>query len=67
MLFHLFISNRNLNENTYKYFNELRFPISFGISPDISLKNKFLNNCKVINMMTVVNVDGFPFVYFKQK
>ena len=56
MLFHLFISNRNMNVNTYKYFNELRFPISFGISPDILLKNKFLNNFKVINMIFVANI-----------
>ena len=32
-----------MNENTYKLFNEMRFPISFGIFPDILFADKILN------------------------
>ena len=34
-----------MNESTHKYFNELRFPISVGIFPEMLFECKFLNNC----------------------
>ena len=72
MFFHLFISNRNKNENTYNTFNKLRFPISFGIFPDILFLCKSLNNCKTIKIINMIffakyMIGVFPFVYFKQK
>ena len=33
-----------MNENTYNSFNEMRFPISFGMFPDILFVDKLLNN-----------------------
>ena len=33
-----------MDENTYSDLNEIRFPISFGMIPDILLKYKTLNN-----------------------
>ena len=46
-----------MNKNTHNNFNELRFPISFGMFPDILLRDKSLNNCKIIKM---VNMIFFP-------
>ena len=43
-IFLTFVQIENMNENTYNSFNEMRFPISFGISPDILLFDKYLNN-----------------------
>ena len=37
--------DKNRNENTNNDPNEARFPISFGIFPDILFRDKFLNNC----------------------
>ena len=40
----MFVPIKNMNGNTYNVLNEMRFPISFGMFPDILLFDKFLNN-----------------------
>ena len=56
------------DENTYKCSNKLRFPISFGIFPDILFKYKFLNNSKIIKMINMIFIvkyviDVLPFAF----
>ena len=41
---HLFAQLEIWNKNTYKDHNEVRFPISFGMSPVILFACKSLNN-----------------------
>ena len=48
-----------MNEYTYNTCNEVRFPISFGIFPDISLFGKFLNNWQNIKYIFLKSINYF--------
>ena len=57
-----------MNVNTYKYSNKLRFPISFGIFPDMLFPCKYLSDKNhKYDILCKNMIEALPFVYFKQK
>ena len=53
-----------MNESTHNSFNEMRFPISVGIFPEMRFEDKFLNNCEKIKVINMIFFCEIKLIFF---